>query len=140
AAVADILSWEKDIKAKDAVARQPAGQKPGISSNADTNPQPPVREQELQKIDTGDQRKLSAQQERDQEEVMSAAARQADREDAEKLKRVEEALTEKEKGNLFFKKGDFKKAISCYTKSIGLDPTSAVVPVNRAMAYLKLKE
>ncbi|KNC95962.1 uncharacterized protein SPPG_08567 [Spizellomyces punctatus DAOM BR117] len=50
----------------------------------------------------------------------------------------ERAILEKEKGNAWFKKGDYKRAILCYSKSMQLDPTSAVLPVNRALAYLKL--
>ncbi|KAJ3184804.1 RNA polymerase II-associated protein 3 [Gaertneriomyces sp. JEL0708] len=52
---------------------------------------------------------------------------------------AEQALVEKEKGNAWFKKGDFKRAIACYTKSMQLDPQNAVLHVNRAMAYLKLQ-
>ncbi|KAI9005345.1 hypothetical protein BC832DRAFT_539959 [Gaertneriomyces semiglobifer] len=52
---------------------------------------------------------------------------------------AEQALLEKEKGNAWFKKGDFKRAIACYTKSMQLDPQNAVLHVNRAMAYLKLQ-
>ncbi|KAI8821101.1 uncharacterized protein EV422DRAFT_567428 [Fimicolochytrium jonesii] len=51
---------------------------------------------------------------------------------------LEKALLEKEKGNAWFKKGQYEKAISCYTKSMRLDPSSPIMPVNRAMAYLKL--
>ncbi|TPX31422.1 hypothetical protein SmJEL517_g05253 [Synchytrium microbalum] len=50
---------------------------------------------------------------------------------------MENALLEKEKGNAFFKKGEFKKAVVCYNKSLQLD-NNCVVIVNRAMAYLKL--
>ncbi|KAI9332883.1 hypothetical protein DFJ73DRAFT_855026 [Zopfochytrium polystomum] len=70
----------------------------------------------------------------------SANAETQDELDPKLRKKVEDALLEKEKGNLLFKKGEYKKAITCYSKSISLDPTSPVVPVNRAMAYLKLNE
>ncbi|TPX40505.1 hypothetical protein SeMB42_g05817 [Synchytrium endobioticum] len=50
---------------------------------------------------------------------------------------VEHALIEKEKGNAFFKKAEYKKALVCYNKSIQLD-ANVVVFVNRAMVYLKL--
>ncbi|TPX68228.1 hypothetical protein SpCBS45565_g03218 [Spizellomyces sp. 'palustris'] len=52
----------------------------------------------------------------------------------------ERAILEKEKGkgNAWFKKRDYKRAILCYSKSMQLDPTSALLPVNRALAYLKL--
>ncbi|KAJ3015898.1 RNA polymerase II-associated protein 3 [Thoreauomyces humboldtii] len=51
---------------------------------------------------------------------------------------IEESLIEKEKGNAWFKKGDYKRAITCYTKSMAFDTSNAILPVNRAMAYLKL--
>ncbi|KAG0351423.1 RNA polymerase II-associated protein 3 [Podila minutissima] len=49
------------------------------------------------------------------------------------------ANTEKEKGNDFFKKGQFAAAVEHYSASITLDPTNAVLPINRAMALLKLE-
>ncbi|KAF9918636.1 RNA polymerase II-associated protein 3 [Lobosporangium transversale] len=49
------------------------------------------------------------------------------------------ANAEKEKGNEFFKKGDFRKAVEHYSASMALDPFNAVLPINRAMALLKLK-
>lgn len=51
-----------------------------------------------------------------------------------------EGLFEKEKGNAYFKKDKFKKAISCYTKSIDYDHTSDIPLVNRAMAYIKIEQ
>ncbi|ORX50698.1 hypothetical protein BCR36DRAFT_583283 [Piromyces finnis] len=53
---------------------------------------------------------------------------------------IELSLIEKEKGNIMFKKGNYKRAIQYYTKSKELDPSNAVFPLNRAMAYLKLKK
>jgi tetratricopeptide (TPR) repeat protein len=52
----------------------------------------------------------------------------------------EEALVQKEKGNLYFKKSKFGKAIECYSKSIELDCNQDIPLVNRAFAYLKLKK
>ncbi|KAG0092603.1 RNA polymerase II-associated protein 3 [Podila epicladia] len=49
------------------------------------------------------------------------------------------ANIEKEKGNDFFKKGQFAAAVEHYSASITLDPTNAVLPINRAMALLKLE-
>ncbi|KAG0291805.1 RNA polymerase II-associated protein 3, partial [Dissophora globulifera] len=49
------------------------------------------------------------------------------------------ANVEKEKGNEFFKKGDYKKAVEHYTASMTLDPSNSVLPINRAMALLKLE-
>lgn len=50
----------------------------------------------------------------------------------------EDAASEKELGNEYFKQKKFKEAIDCYSRSIALSPT-AVAYANRAMAYLKLK-
>ncbi|GJJ73831.1 RNA polymerase II-associated protein 3 [Entomortierella parvispora] len=44
----------------------------------------------------------------------------------------------KEQGNNYFKKGDFHGAIKSYTSSMEHDPSNSVLPINRAMAYLKL--
>ncbi|KAF9429559.1 RNA polymerase II-associated protein 3 [Entomortierella beljakovae] len=48
------------------------------------------------------------------------------------------ANTQKEKGNVFFKKGQYQKAIEHYTSSMNLDPSNSVLPINRAMALLKI--
>merc|ERR1719187_513553 len=53
------------------------------------------------------------------------------------MKRKQKATFEKERGNEFFKKGEYDKAIECYTSGISLDPSSAVLLGNRAMALLK---
>lgn len=52
-------------------------------------------------------------------------------------KRKQLALIEKDKGNEFFKKGNYDMAISCYTTGIGHDPTNALLLANRAMALIK---
>ncbi|KAG0280125.1 RNA polymerase II-associated protein 3 [Linnemannia exigua] len=49
------------------------------------------------------------------------------------------ANAEKEKGNEFFKKGQYAKAIEHYSASMALDPSNPVLPINRAMALLKLE-
>ncbi|KAF9147894.1 RNA polymerase II-associated protein 3 [Linnemannia schmuckeri] len=46
---------------------------------------------------------------------------------------------EKEKGNELFKKGQYAKAIEHYSASMALDPSNSVLPINRAMALLKLE-
>ncbi|KAI8391321.1 uncharacterized protein BYT42DRAFT_190123 [Radiomyces spectabilis] len=48
------------------------------------------------------------------------------------------AQEEKEKGNAFFQRKEYTKAIVHYSQAIDLDPSVAVYFVNRAMAYLKL--
>ena len=39
-----------------------------------------------------------------------------------------------------FQKGNFSEAIESYTNAMQCDPKSAILPANRAMAYLKMKE
>ncbi len=55
------------------------------------------------------------------------------------MKRTQAAL-EKDKGNAQFKEGKFVAAIQCYTRGMELDPTSVLLPANKAMAHLKLKK
>ncbi|KAG9071162.1 RNA polymerase II-associated protein 3 [Linnemannia hyalina] len=52
---------------------------------------------------------------------------------------VAAANAEKEKGNELFKKGLYAKAIDHYSASMALDPSNSVLPINRAMALLKLE-
>ncbi|KAG0287141.1 RNA polymerase II-associated protein 3 [Linnemannia gamsii] len=52
---------------------------------------------------------------------------------------VAAANAEKEKGNELFKKGQYVKAIEHYSASMALDPSNSVLPINRAMALLKLE-
>ena len=44
------------------------------------------------------------------------------------------------KGNECVKAKDYSEAVSCYSRSIELNPTEAFTYANRAMAYLKLKD
>lgn len=50
------------------------------------------------------------------------------------------AENERQKGNECVKSKDYKEAVTCYSRSIELNPTEAFTYANRAMAYLKLKE
>jgi len=43
-------------------------------------------------------------------------------------------------GNDLFRKGKFSEAAECYTRAMELDPSSALLPANRAMCYLKLNK
>ena len=45
----------------------------------------------------------------------------------------------KEKGNEFFSKGDYEKAIACYSEALSIQPQSHVILSNRSAAYIKLK-
>lgn len=43
-------------------------------------------------------------------------------------------------GNKFFKAGSYDSAINCYTLGMELDPDNALLPANRAMAFLKKEQ
>lgn len=58
-------------------------------------------------------------------------------EEWENERKKQAAVLEKDKGNEYFKKGDYGNAIECYTKGADLDPTNPLLPANRAMALLK---
>ncbi|XP_006888231.1 PREDICTED: RNA polymerase II-associated protein 3 isoform X2 [Elephantulus edwardii] len=52
----------------------------------------------------------------------------------------QQAISEKDMGNGFFKEGKYERAIECYTRGIAADGTNALLPANRAMAYLKIEK
>uniref|UniRef100_S4RKL4 RNA polymerase II-associated protein 3 n=1 Tax=Petromyzon marinus TaxID=7757 RepID=S4RKL4_PETMA len=58
----------------------------------------------------------------------------------EELRAKQQALIEKDKGNEYFKTGDYDAANDCYTRGMEADPHNALLPANRAMAFLKLKK
>uniref|UniRef100_A0A2K6TRC0 RNA polymerase II-associated protein 3 n=1 Tax=Saimiri boliviensis boliviensis TaxID=39432 RepID=A0A2K6TRC0_SAIBB len=52
----------------------------------------------------------------------------------------QQAISEKDLGNGFFKEGKYERAIECYTRGIAADGANALLPANRAMAYLKIEK
>ncbi|XP_012493964.1 PREDICTED: RNA polymerase II-associated protein 3 isoform X2 [Propithecus coquereli] len=52
----------------------------------------------------------------------------------------QQAISEKDLGNAFFKEGKYERAIECYTRGIAADGANALLPANRAMAYLKIQK
>lgn len=52
----------------------------------------------------------------------------------------EKAMAEKEKGNMFFKEGEYDEAVECYTRAMTADPYNPVFPTNRATAFFRLKK
>lgn len=50
------------------------------------------------------------------------------------------AILKKDKGNDFFKKGNYDSAINCYTIGMELDPNNPLLPANRAMAFIKKEQ
>lgn len=58
----------------------------------------------------------------------------------DKTERSFMAGREKEKGNEFFRSKEFEAAIRCYSKSIALDDSSAILYSNRAMALIRISD
>lgn len=52
----------------------------------------------------------------------------------------EQAVALKDAGNKFYSQGQLNDAVAKYTQAMALDPTNAILPANRAMAYIKLKK
>ncbi|KAJ8249782.1 hypothetical protein COCON_G00229980 [Conger conger] len=49
------------------------------------------------------------------------------------------AVVQKDLGNGYFKEGRYEVAVECYSKGMEADATNALLPANRAMAFLKLQ-
>ncbi|XP_005877458.1 PREDICTED: RNA polymerase II-associated protein 3 isoform X2 [Myotis brandtii] len=58
----------------------------------------------------------------------------------EEQQNKQQAISEKDRGNGFFKEGKYERAIECYTRGIAADGANALLPANRAMAYLKIQK
>ncbi|XP_048257455.1 RNA polymerase II-associated protein 3-like isoform X2 [Haliotis rufescens] len=58
--------------------------------------------------------------------------------DTERKKHLAEE--EKEKGNAYFRGGEYDQAIEHYSRGLQLDPTNHLLPANRAMALIKQKK
>ncbi|XP_044083019.1 RNA polymerase II-associated protein 3 [Neovison vison] len=58
----------------------------------------------------------------------------------EEQQNKQQAISEKDLGNGFFKEGKYERAIECYTRGIAADGTNALLPANRAMAFLKIQK
>lgn len=58
----------------------------------------------------------------------------------EEQQNKQQAISEKDRGNAFFKEGKYERAIECYTRGMAADGANALLPANRAMAYLKIQK
>ncbi|KAJ3299348.1 RNA polymerase II-associated protein 3 [Borealophlyctis nickersoniae] len=158
----DLSSWEKDIKQKDKAAktkpwrqtdlppiRSKGGDLPATASAArGTTGSTAEQKEPVQKIKAYDYRSWDKfDVDKALEEIEGQPAKEPTPDSVDTVggmvtdpdvDRIEKSLIEKEKGNAFFRKGDYKRAAACYGKSMKFDPTNAVLPVNRAMAHLKL--
>ncbi|KAJ3028934.1 UNVERIFIED_CONTAM: RNA polymerase II-associated protein 3 [Siphonaria sp. JEL0065] len=154
----ELLDWEKDVKKSKKLPQKHVNvQVPVRSATPPSTATTPTQSDKKKRIKSADYKAWDKfddaevskiEQEYASDSANSVASRAAafsakddTRESPEQLElRLENSLLEKEKGNAYFKKGDYKKAVKCYSKSIKLNPDSAVVLGNRAMTYLKLNE
>ncbi|XP_068442594.1 RNA polymerase II-associated protein 3 [Clinocottus analis] len=57
----------------------------------------------------------------------------------EEQQRRQEAAVQKDRGNAYFKEGKYEAAVECYSRGMEVDSMNALLPANRAMAFLKLE-
>jgi len=77
----------------------------------------------------------------DEEAKQSSASENSENEDEFcRQKRKQLAILHKDKGNAFFKSGNYDSAINSYTTGIQLDPENPLLAANRAMAFLKKEQ
>ncbi|KAJ3272173.1 hypothetical protein HDV01_005938 [Terramyces sp. JEL0728] len=133
-AIKDLLKWEDEVKVKD---KKAVGEKvyhvPIRTTVANTT----VKNDRISSLDY---RKWdSFNVDKELENVDYETSKEQVKIKEKVIKNNEDALVEKEKGNLYFKKQKFQKAIICYTKSIELNMD--IIPlVNRALCYLKIQD
>ncbi|XP_005067207.1 RNA polymerase II-associated protein 3 [Mesocricetus auratus] len=92
---------------------------------------------ELRKID---QALTSKENSRPKEAATVIKPTEGEKKQIEEQRNKQKAVSEKDLGNGFFKEGKYEKAIECYTRGIAADGTNALLPANRAMAYLKIQK
>lgn len=71
---------------------------------------------------------------------MMIKSTEGEKKQIEEQQNKQQAISEKDLGNGFFKEGKYERAIECYTRGIAADGTNALLPANRAMAYLKIQK
>ncbi|CAJ0954563.1 unnamed protein product, partial [Mesorhabditis belari] len=84
----------------------------------------------------------SLSEHRDQELVKKTKALENEIKEAEKRSYINPKIAEeeKQKGNDYFKKGDFPNAMKHYNEAVKRDPENAVLYSNRAACYTKLMD
>ncbi|KAK4828904.1 hypothetical protein QYF61_001462, partial [Mycteria americana] len=94
---------------------------------------------ELKKIDQALSSKESSEQ-KEFEDTVRPELTDEEKKRIEDQQLKQKAITEKDLGNGYFKEGKYEAAIECYTRGITADGTNALLPANRAMAYLKIEK
>lgn len=122
----DLSNWEASLSSKP---------KPAVKSSS----APSIKPQKIRSFDYAKWDKFDIEEALDQVDISHAEDSIQPIKSSPINVFPEEAIFEKEKGNLYFKKGKFKKAVLCYTKSIEFDCNSAAPLVNRSLTLIKLK-
>uniref|UniRef100_A0A8C7YS96 RNA polymerase II-associated protein 3 n=1 Tax=Oryzias sinensis TaxID=183150 RepID=A0A8C7YS96_9TELE len=152
----ELESWEADIKKKDNElrtggvqekklppvrnkdhrAKMKKKQKSNSHSKAETSAEEAsrIKAYDYRSWDKFDVDKALAEVDKDE------GPEESHESDSEDAVDPETALTEKEKGNAFFKEGKYDEAIDCYTRGMDADPSNPVLPTNRASAFFRLKK
>ncbi|XP_015269501.1 PREDICTED: RNA polymerase II-associated protein 3 [Gekko japonicus] len=158
--VKDLESWEKDIKEKDSDLRRQSGTL--------VKDLPPIRNEAYKKKKKSKIKKVSkktteenkknkiksydyeAWGKLDVDKILEELDKEDSTHDSVSLESdseedgihidTEKALIEKEKGNNYFKQGNYDAAIESYTKGMNADPYNPVLPTNRASAFFRMKK
>ncbi|XP_078075837.1 RNA polymerase II-associated protein 3 isoform X2 [Mustelus asterias] len=152
----ELDGWEKDIKKKDDELRRQSGAAPALDPTL-----PPVRNRNYKK---NTNKKTVSRNNRKNKENKSTRIKSFDYKSWEKFDvdkvledldkndstpepdtedeeiDIEKALSEKEKGNNYFREGKYDEAIDCYTRAMTMNPYNPVFPTNRASTFLKIKK
>ncbi|KAE8615743.1 hypothetical protein XENTR_v10008601 [Xenopus tropicalis] len=155
----DLENWEKDIKQTDAKLRNQTGvdsqilppiRNKDFKKKKKSKSKPPL-EKKSQEDEIKPKKKLldyeywdkldvdRALEDIDKDNNESSSESECGDEDGITVD-TEKALLEKEKGNNYFKSGQYDEAIECYTRGMDADPYNAVLPTNRASAFFRLKK
>nr|XP_060633534.1 RNA polymerase II-associated protein 3 [Anolis sagrei ordinatus] len=158
--VKELERWEKDIKEKDCDLRRQSGvpekdlppirneaYKKKKKSKVRTVSKKTTEENKKNKIKSNDYEawgKLDVDkilEELDKEDsTHDSVSLESDSEEDGIHIDMEKAIAEKEKGNNYFKQGNYDAAIECYTRGMNADPYNPVLPTNRSSAFFRLKK
>ncbi|BFZ08860.1 hypothetical protein BsWGS_11899 [Bradybaena similaris] len=152
--LADLDSWEKDIKQKEEQLKVgKTGQIQDLPPVRNTIQKKKMKKKKKDEKDTESNKpkRISgfdfkawdkfdvdkALEEIDKKEDKTSSSEYETDEEWELERKKHLASIEKDKGNEFLKNGDYDKAVEAYTRGMTYDATNAVLPANRAMALLK---
>ncbi|NXI66930.1 RPAP3 protein, partial [Anseranas semipalmata] len=156
----ELESWEKDIKEVDSELRKQSGvpeenlppirnkafkkkkkSKSKVPSKTTTeeNKKNKIKSYDYEAWGKLDVDKILEELDKDDSTHDSVSPESDSEEDGIRID-TEKALAEKEKGNNYFKQGNFDEAIKCYTRGMHSDPYNPVLPTNRASAFYRMKK